>query len=244
VGAGRMGHATATPAGFGGSALWKSTDGGSNWRDISDGFPSDRDTVIGQILVSTHDPDTVYVATNKKDKFIPDGSTGPIVGEGIGVYRSPDAGRTWERLSTPFSSVFNLAEDATEPGRLYASTQEGVYTREGPGQSWRLVLEHPTKAIASHPTRSGVLYAGTNKYPDYWDLLVSTDGGETWAEGNLTIQVGREPDAREYDGIDLNADYRPDFGYIMDLAVDDVAGWLYAATRGAGLWRGRLTEMG
>lgn len=73
--------------------------------------------------------------------------------------------------------------------------------------------------------------------------MVSRDGGETWAYGDLTVQIGTKPDAKEYDGIDQNADYRPDFGDIMDLAIDPANSVLYAATRGASLWHGDLKTL-
>ncbi len=237
VGAGRIGHGTNQPADFGGSLLWRSSDGGDTWIDISDGLPTGRDTVISQILSSQHESGVLYAATNKKDKFIPDGSGGFKVGEGMGVYRSPNRGDTWEQLSMPVSSVYNITEDAVDPQRLYASTQQGIYRTTDGGKMWERVFPERTKALLSHPGEPNLVFAGAKKYEDYWDLLVSNDGGASWEEGNLTIRVGREPDDREYDGSDLNADYRVDFGYIMDLAIDDSQEFLYAATRGAGLWR-------
>lgn len=97
--------------------------------------------------------------------------------------------------------------------------------------------------MLSHPAEPGVVFAGAQKYENYWDLLVSTDGGNAWGQGNLTIQVGTEPDARESDGIDHNAHYRGDKGQIMDFAFDASESHLVAATRGASLWQGTVDAL-
>lgn len=217
------------------SYIWKSEDGGRTWRQITDGYPVDRDTAIQDILVSAHDSSTVYVGTNAEDYIA--GGTGDGTGVGIGAFRSNDGGSRWEKLQMPIQNVHSLTEDAADPNVLYASSPRGVYRSPDGGDDWEAVLPHETKALLAHPDQSGVVFAGTQKYPKYWDVLVTEDGGETWGEGNLTIQVGRGPADREFDGMDLHAGYRSDFGQIMWFSLDEATSYLYAATRGAGLWR-------
>lgn len=221
--------------------MWRSTDGGGTWQEIVTGFPADRRTVIQDILISHADSSRVYAGTNAND-YIAVGR-GDAGGTGLGIYRSSNAGSTWAELPTPFDNIHGLDQDATNPDTVYASTPQGVYRSPDAGNEWQQVLPYPSKALLTHPKSSGVVFVGSKKYPDYWDVLVSTDGGDTWIEGNLTIQVGTEADARTYDGVARNSDYRGDKGQIMDFAFEDAKSHVIAATRGVGLWRCRASSL-
>jgi photosystem II stability/assembly factor-like uncharacterized protein len=221
--------------------IWRSVNGGETWQEITNGFPSEQRTVVQDFLISSADGDVVYVGTNARD-YIAVGR-GDDAGTGFGLFRSNNGGEEWERLQTPFSNVHSVTQDAGDPTIIYASTPRGVFRGENGGVQWEQAFSGPTKALLAHPTEPGVVFAGARKYDNYWDLLVSKDGGETWGEGNLTIQIGTEPDARQYDGIDRNADYRGDKGQIMDLAFDESESHLVAATRGASLWRGTVDRL-
>lgn len=223
------------------SFVWKSRDGGDTWRQITDGFPTGRDTVVQDVLVSEHDPDVLYLGTNDEDYLA--GGKGRGAGEGLGVFRSRSAGEGWEQLETPFRTVHALAEDATDAETLFASSPEGIYRSADAGGSWKRVLPYPTKALLAHPEEAGVVFAASQFVDRYWDVLVSTDRGETWREGNLTIRMGTEPDERPYDAAELHSDYTNDNGEVNWFAFDAATSTLYGATKGTGLWRaetGRL----
>lgn len=225
----------------GSSFIWKSVDGGETWNQITDGFPSDRDTVVQDILVRSDDPEVIYVGTNAEDYL--HGGRGSNAGTGIGVYRSTNGGRRWENLQTPFHNVHSLTQDAADPDVVFASSPKGVYRSSDGGVSWERTLSYNTKALLAHPEVGGVVFAGSRMNRGYWDLLVSEDGGETWAEGNFTIQVGTERDNREADGMDRNTYTGDEFGEIIDVAVEASDSRLIAATRGAGLWQGDISKL-
>lgn len=65
--------------------LWKTTDGGSHWKPLTDGMPSNP---IGAVAVDPNDADKVYAGTG--------GSFGESAYTGVGIYRSSDGGATWE----------------------------------------------------------------------------------------------------------------------------------------------------
>ena len=72
-----------------GGGLWKTSDFGNNWSNISDGFfksPS-----IGAINVFQSNPDIVYVGTGS------DGLRSNII-VGKGIYKSVDAGKNWSHI--------------------------------------------------------------------------------------------------------------------------------------------------
>src|SRR5260370_19407416 len=71
-----------------GSGLYKSTDGGSNWRQLTKGLPSSDDGGLGRIgvAVAPSQPQRVYATVEAK--------------KGAGVYRSDDAGESWKLINS------------------------------------------------------------------------------------------------------------------------------------------------
>ncbi|MFM8766383.1 MAG: WD40/YVTN/BNR-like repeat-containing protein, partial [Rubrivivax sp.] len=69
--------------------VWKTSDGGVYWRNVSDGFLTS--ATIGALAVAPSDPNVVYAGTGETTIRID-------VSYGDGVYRSTDAGRTWQHL--------------------------------------------------------------------------------------------------------------------------------------------------
>lgn len=90
-----------------GSALWKSTDSGESWEEISKnkGFPSDTLGIIG-VTVSPVNSDRVWAIIENKEKG--------------GVYRSDDGGETW----TNINSERKLRQRAWYYTRIYADPQD------------------------------------------------------------------------------------------------------------------------
>ena len=90
-----------------GSALWKSNDGGENWKEISknEGFPKDTLGIIG-VTVSPVNPERVWAMVENKDKG--------------GLYRSDNGGATWSLVNDDR----NLQQRAWYYTRVYADTQD------------------------------------------------------------------------------------------------------------------------
>ncbi len=88
-----------TPFGFDGggpgSALWKSTDGGDSWSQLSNGLPEGDYGRIG-IAIFAGNPRIVYASIEQGERYT--ASTAYEEARG-GLYRSEDAGATWERMS-------------------------------------------------------------------------------------------------------------------------------------------------
>src|SRR5919202_1464724 len=72
-----------------GGGVWKTTDGGLYWRNVSDGFF--QRASVGAIAVAYSDPNVVYVGMGES-------CIRGNVAHGDGVYRSTDAGQTWTHL--------------------------------------------------------------------------------------------------------------------------------------------------
>src|SRR5579872_3788388 len=69
-----------------GGGVWKTTDAGHSWQNISDAYFTVAS--IGAVEVSLSNPDIVYVGTGSS-------KIRSNVSIGRGMYKSTDAGRTW-----------------------------------------------------------------------------------------------------------------------------------------------------
>lgn len=89
-----------------GSALWKSTDSGETWTEISnnEGFATDTLGIIG-VAVSPKNSNRVWAMVENKEKG--------------GLYRSEDAGKTWSLINSDRS----LRQRAWYYTRIYADTE-------------------------------------------------------------------------------------------------------------------------
>ena len=145
---GRVTTVTGTPMlpgtfylGASGGGVWKSDDYGTSWKNVSDGFfatPS-----IGAIEVAVNDPNIVYVGTGS------DGLRSNVI-SGKGVYKSIDAGKTWDHIGLRETGQIGAVEiDPTNNqvvwvaaiGNAFKANEErGIYKTTDGGQNWEKVL--------------------------------------------------------------------------------------------------------
>ncbi|MHA7059330.1 VPS10 domain-containing protein [Aquimarina sp. M1] len=179
-----------------GGGVWKTTDGGRIWENISDGFFGGS---VGSISVSKSDPNVIYVGGGEK-------TLRGNVSSGYGVWKSVDAGKTWTQSGLPQSRhIPRIAIDPTNPdivyagvlGNIYKPTQNrGVYKSTDGGATWDNVLFANQDAgavdLTLDPNNPRILYASTwnarrtpyslssgGKGSALWK---STDSGKTWKE--------------------------------------------------------------
>ncbi len=178
--------------------VWKTTDGGLNWKPIFD-KTKDASPSIGAIAVSESDPNVIYVGTGEAC------IRGNIVG-GNGVYKSIDAGATWKFVGLPDThAIGSLIVNPRNPdiafvaalGHPFADNEErGIFrTRDG-GKTWEKVLYKDAKTggidVVFDPSNANILYAAlwqARRTPWSLDsggpgsgLYKSIDGGTTWKE--------------------------------------------------------------
>src|ERR1700691_3228048 len=120
--------------------VWKSDDYGRTWNPIFDGQPSQS---IGAIAVAPSDPNIVYVASGA-------GLHRPDLSVGDGIYKSIDAGKTWEHLGLRGGEqIPGLAVDPHDPNKLFAAVlghpygpneERGIYRSTDGGGTWTKVL--------------------------------------------------------------------------------------------------------
>ena len=181
-----------------GGGVWKTVDGGHSWKNISDGFF--RTGSVGAIAVAPSDPNVIYVGMGESC------IRGVMTSSGDGVYKSTDAGVTWEHIGLDETRQISEIEiDPQNPDMVFVAAQgspykpsdaRGIFKSVDGGERWKKVLFVDASSGASDlslDTRNPrVLYAA------FWDhqrlpwtmrsggpgsgIWKSTDAGENWQE--------------------------------------------------------------
>ncbi len=178
-----------------GGGLWKTTDGGLNWKPVTDGQLTS--SSVGAVAVSESNPDIVYIGTGETE------FRGNIM-QGDGVYKSTDAGKTWKNIGLKNSqSISRVRIHPTNPDIVYVSVlghafgpneERGVFKTTDGGKTWNKVLYVNEKAGAEDlvidQQNPDIIYASIwevyrTPYKMWADvgtsaLYKSTDGGTTW----------------------------------------------------------------
>ncbi len=185
--------------------VWRSTDYGLQWTNITDGTLPGTSHSIGAIAVAPSNASVLYVGTGESD------IRGDMI-PGDGVFRSSDAGKSWQAAGlTDAHTITALVVDPRNPDVVYASSMghvfapdpaRGVFKSTDGGRSWTKVLfvNDSTGAVdlVMNPSNPDVLWAATwQAYRTPWRLTSggkgsglyrTDDGGAHWT--NLTRSPG------------------------------------------------------
>jgi photosystem II stability/assembly factor-like uncharacterized protein len=180
-----------------GGGVWKTSDGGVTWENVSDGYF--KRASVGALQVSKSDPNVIYAGMGET-------TIRGNVSRGDGVYKSTDAGKSWVHCG--LEDTQNISEIEVHPtnpdivyvggfGHVWGKNEErGVYRSKDGGKSWKKVLYRSDKAgvcdITMDPTNPRILYvafweAHRTPYslesggPDS-SIYKTEDGGDTWIE--------------------------------------------------------------
>ena len=177
--------------------VWKTTDAGITWRNVSDG--QFNVSAVGAIACSVSDPNVLYVGTGET-------AIRGNVSHGDGVYKSTDGGKTW--INVGLSDTRHIAKIRIHPSNpdiVYAAAlghawgqnkERGVYRSIDGGKTWKQILFKSARAgaidLSMDPTNPRILYATiwqAQRQPHRLDsggpdcgIYKSTDGGDTWTE--------------------------------------------------------------
>ncbi|MFC2157127.1 WD40/YVTN/BNR-like repeat-containing protein [Acidobacteriota bacterium] len=206
-----------------GGGIWKTSDYGQNWINVSDGYFSTGS--IGAIRVALSDPAVIYAGTGS------DGIRSNVI-TGRGVYKSTDSGKTWQFLGLKNVGQIGAVEiDPVDPDIVFVAAlgqafgpnpERGVFRTKDGGKNWEKVLFISDKIGAADlefaPDDPLTIYASmwrAERKP--WTIISggtkggvykSIDGGETWKQltkglpsgirGKSDLAVSQEDPARLY----------------------------------------------
>ena len=186
--------------------ILKTTDGGASWTNLFLEVPV---ISIGDIAIDPDNSDILYVGTGEAN-------SSSFSFWGNGMYKSTDAGLTWQHLGLENSAYIGrvLVDHANSQrvfvaacGYLFSYTDErGVYRSEDGGTSWEqvLYLTDSTAAIdlVQHPTDPDILYAAMwqrsrgleyrNSFGATSGIWKTMDGGDTWTELTNGLMAGQD----------------------------------------------------
>lgn len=180
-----------------GGGVWKTVNYGNTWENVSDGyFPTPS---IGAISVYQKNPDIVYVGTGS------DGLRSNVI-TGKGVYKSNNAGKSWEFIGLKESGQIGAVEiHPDNPDVVYVAAigkafgrneERGVFKTTDGGKTWSKMFYLSDSVGFSDlelaPDDPNTIYAGAwrgERKP--WTIISgssvggvykSTDGGQTWSK--------------------------------------------------------------
>tara|TARA_Y100000768_G_scaffold122597_1_gene90680 strand:- start:408 stop:3383 length:2976 start_codon:yes stop_codon:yes gene_type:complete len=225
-----------------GGGVWKTSDFGNNWYNVSDGYfksPS-----IGAINIYQKDPNIVYVGTGS------DGLRSNII-VGKGIYRSEDAGKTWDHIGLENVGQIGAVEiHPDDPNTIYVAAigqpfknnkERGLYKSIDRGKSWDKILYLSDSIgivdVEFAPDDPNTLYAASwraERKP--WTIISgstnggaykSVDAGKTWNKIDLGF------DSKYIGKIDFAVSKsNPDRLFVMVEASADKGGLYKSEDRG------------
>jgi photosystem II stability/assembly factor-like uncharacterized protein len=227
-----------------GGGVWKTTDGGSNWKSISDKFFGGS---IGSVAVAPSDNTILYVGEGEN-------TLRGNVSEGFGMWRSDDAGKSWKHIG--LKDTRHIGRIIIHPknadvvwaattGHLFGPNEErGVFKTTDGGKSWKKVLyvnnQTGCSELTMEPGNPNVLYAGTwrvQRTPyslesggDGGGLWKSTDGGDTWK--NISANKGLPKGAWGIVGVTI----APSNTEKIYAIIENKDGGLFMSTDGGDTW--------
>ncbi len=186
-----------------GGGVWKTNDGGSNWKNITDKYFGG---TIGAVAVAPSDESILYVGEGEN-------SLRGNVAEGLGgMWRSDDGGKSWKNLGLKEGHhIVRIIVHPKDPntvwvaviGHLFGPHEErGVYKTTDGGKTWKKTLfvnnQTGCSDLVMEPGNPTVFYAGMwhvlrtpysmESGGDGSGLYKSVDGGETWT--NISAKKG------------------------------------------------------
>ena len=132
--------------------VWKTTDGGTYWENVSDGFFET--AAVGALAVAPSEPNVVYAGTGEA-------CIRGNVSHGDGVYRSDDGGRTWRHLGLADTRhIGRVRVDPRNPDLVYVAAlghawgpnrERGVFRSRDGGATWDHVLFRSERGRRGRP---------------------------------------------------------------------------------------------
>lgn len=180
-----------------GGGVWKTTDAGHNWINVTDGQISVGS--IGAVAVADSNPNILYVGTGSS-------KIRSNVSIGRGIYKSVDGGKSWQFMGLrDVGQIATIRINPTNPDELFVASignpfkdnkERGVYRSRDGGKTWQQVFyindQLGAADVEYEPGNPNVLYATMwHGLRTPWSIISgskdggiykSTDGGDHWTK--------------------------------------------------------------
>lgn len=176
--------------------VWKSENGGSAWKPVFDGQPTQN---IGAIAIQQSNPSVIWVGTGE-------GNPRNSMNLGMGIFKSLDGGNTWKHLGLEATkTIHRIVIDPHNPDLVYVGASgdpfnpnphRGLYKTEDGGITWNKILfsnnlsgigdlvmdpENPNKLIAALYEHRRTPYSFTTGGPGS-GIYMTYDAGVSWTK--------------------------------------------------------------
>ncbi len=176
-----------------GSGIYKTTDGGENWNELTNGIPSGDKGRIGITIAETN-PNTLYATVEHADSS--------------GTYRTKDAGKSWKRVNelNPRPMYYShIFADPTDEDRVYILATE-FYMSEDGGETFRQMPTRPTYDVGVHSDHHTLWINPEN--PEHFYLAGDAGLHESWDRGETYNRINNIPIGQFYAiGLDMRDPY-------------------------------------
>ena len=226
-------------AGFSGGGIYKTENGGDSWMPI---FDENAFLAVGDIQIDPNNTDVIYLATGD-----PNVSGLPSIGNGL--FRSEDAGESWEYMGLEENRILSKIEIHPDNQDILFvasmglpftyNTTRGIFRSLDAGKSWEQVLSVSDSTgftnVIVNPGNPQYVYASS------WDrvrsnsvnlasgsdsgIYMSSDGGEQWSR----ITTGLPIESSSRTGIEVCRDF-PNNVYAVVINSDFDLGGIYRST--------------
>lgn len=211
-----------TPSG----GLWKTTDDGETWENLTDGLPS---LGVSDLKVHPEDENTLFLATGTRDTWWETYS--------VGILKSVDGGYNWIETGLDFDlsygyQVNEILINPENPDIMLAATNVGIFRSADGSDSWERVNYSNVKDIAFKPNDYNVVYASTFNTNGGARFYKSIDGGLSFG---VVQSVGIN--ASQVNRICIGVtDAAPDYIYLLCSSVNNNMYGLFKSTDGGDNW--------
>ena len=162
--------------------IWRSTNGGTTFSPITD-FSAN--LTIGAMAIDPTNPDVMYAGSGESFAAL----------NGVGMFKSTDAGATWNFLQSTSTDVSTnpqgaawtfinrIAVSAADANIVLAATSQGIFRSPNGGQAWIQVEAINTLDLKFDPFNANNLLAGQ----DTGTVAYSRDAGLTWQTPSVAL---------------------------------------------------------
>ncbi len=156
-------------AGAAGGGIWRTDNAGESWLPVDDFMAT---LAVSALTIDPSNPKVLYAGTGE-------GFYNGDAMEGIGIFKSTDAGTTWQHLAATDKPDFYVVNRVavSKAGHVFVATRNGIFASMDGGETWIRRLAGEIADVRCHPTDPKKAIAGDLRLGT---IYFTNDGGFSW----------------------------------------------------------------